>query len=102
MGITGFGAAHKELFAAERAISDMRTARKFADFEESWRRFLNATEKCWTKIENAGKSIASDFQPWLGQYTTRSEEHTSELQSQSNLVCRILHVNTRIPAVTNS
>src|SRR2546430_13061742 len=26
---------------------------------------------------------------WLGQYP-RSEEHTSELQSQSNLVCRLL------------
>src|SRR2546430_13557595 len=28
---------------------------------------------------------------WLGvTRTTRSEEHTSELQSQSNLVCRLL------------
>src|SRR2546430_6719101 len=27
--------------------------------------------------------------PYLG-YETRSEEHTSELQSQSNLVCRLL------------
>src|SRR2546430_10225899 len=26
----------------------------------------------------------------LAQSTTRSEEHTSELQSQSNLVCRLL------------
>src|SRR5688572_31846420 len=25
-----------------------------------------------------------------GNYVTRSEEHTSELQSQSNLVCRLL------------
>src|SRR2546430_7018588 len=25
-----------------------------------------------------------------GKHTTRSEEHTSELQSQSNLVCRLL------------
>src|SRR2546430_9052816 len=31
---------------------------------------------------------------------TRSEEHTSELQSQSNLVCRLLleKTNTRCPA----
>src|SRR2546430_10393792 len=27
----------------------------------------------------------------------RSEEHTSELQSQSNLVCRLLLENTRAP-----
>src|SRR5688572_32690465 len=26
----------------------------------------------------------------VGRYTFRSEEHTSELQSQSNLVCRLL------------
>src|SRR2546430_10875843 len=29
------------------------------------------------------------FDEWLSQIT-RSEEHTSELQSQSNLVCRLL------------
>src|SRR2546430_1070403 len=28
--------------------------------------------------------------PGIGPYTSRSEEHTSELQSQSNLVCRLL------------
>src|SRR2546427_4047960 len=29
--------------------------------------------------------------PWPGStFSTRSEEHTSELQSQSNLVCRLL------------
>src|SRR3989475_8412363 len=29
-------------------------------------------------------------QDFLGQAQVRSEEHTSELQSQSNLVCRLL------------
>src|SRR2546430_13701345 len=28
--------------------------------------------------------------PGTGRISTRSEEHTSELQSQSNLVCRLL------------
>src|SRR2546427_8763154 len=36
---------------------------------------------CWV----AGKK--TNFARWL---TDRSEEHTSELQSQSNLVCRLL------------
>src|SRR2546430_12109364 len=27
---------------------------------------------------------------WFGGFCSRSEEHTSELQSQSNLVCRLL------------
>src|SRR5690606_40486945 len=29
------------------------------------------------------------FDPWFG-FNTRSEEHTSELQSRENLVCRLL------------
>src|SRR2546427_4664888 len=30
------------------------------------------------------------YVPWLCRRILRSEEHTSELQSQSNLVCRLL------------
>src|SRR2546427_2927374 len=33
---------------------------------------------------------ALDRSPVVGPCTNRSEEHTSELQSQSNLVCRLL------------
>src|SRR2546430_4444142 len=39
-----------------------------------------------TRVENSGGIQAS----LSGRYATRSEEHTSELQSQSNLVCRLL------------
>src|SRR2546427_5854980 len=35
----------------------------------------------------SGTSLAAEL---LGQPDLRSEEHTSELQSQSNLVCRLL------------
>src|SRR2546430_7377609 len=35
-------------------------------------------------------AINLDRQPPFGRLETRSEEHTSELQSQSNLVCRLL------------
>src|SRR2546430_7718051 len=39
----------------------------------------------------AGRNIERDFSPALSQVSeSRSEEHTSELQSQSNLVCRLL------------
>src|SRR2546430_13497843 len=31
-----------------------------------------------------------NYQVRTGDYSDRSEEHTSELQSQSNLVCRLL------------
>src|SRR2546430_10264483 len=51
-------------------------------------------------------SLPENLRPF--EYHTRSEEHTSELQSQSNLVCRLLlekktnstrHVLHRIPPV---
>src|SRR2546427_3517773 len=34
--------------------------------------------------------VSAPEQIRAGQYVKRSEEHTSELQSQSNLVCRLL------------
>src|SRR2546430_13278971 len=46
----------------------------------------------WLFLEGRGR-VWSGY-PWGGRRTdvgaTRSEEHTSELQSQSNLVCRLL------------
>src|SRR2546427_13259330 len=41
-----------------------------------------------TEIEPPG--VLFELQPGGGQLEIRSEEHTSELQSQSNLVCRLL------------
>src|SRR2546430_7733448 len=49
-------------------------------------------------LERAGSTAALDTflhdllaqAPELPYWETRSEEHTSELQSQSNLVCRLL------------
>src|SRR2546427_13240824 len=42
-----------------------------------------------TKCHKYFNADLSDLAPPSSQYT-RSEEHTSELQSQSNLVCRLL------------
>src|SRR2546430_8777192 len=53
----------------------------------------------------AGFKDGLPFQPWAAelqkQRAARSEEHTSELQSQSNLVCRLLleQKNRNSPAV---
>src|SRR5688572_32542877 len=41
-----------------------------------------AVTVAWTSTVDAG--------PWVTRALWRSEEHTSELQSQSNLVCRLL------------
>src|SRR5205085_11367269 len=43
------------------------------------------------QVNKAHIGVRSDpAQASLGERATRSEEHTSELQSQSNLVCRLL------------
>src|SRR2546430_5892399 len=34
--------------------------------------------------------VAASMSPEVSDFVNRSEEHTSELQSQSNLVCRLL------------
>src|SRR2546430_2957683 len=40
------------------------------------------------------------YEPWPKKYAWRSEEHTSELQSQSNLVCRLLLEKKKPPPRT--
>src|SRR2546427_8153054 len=39
---------------------------------------------------NIARRSGQPVELWDERLTTRSEEHTSELQSQSNLVCRLL------------
>src|SRR2546430_10083077 len=44
-------------------------------------------------MRNVRSETLPTFTPWtarIASTTCRSEEHTSELQSQSNLVCRLL------------
>lgn len=60
--------AKAELKSAERAISTMKVAKTFEDFEESWKFFLISIEKCWTKIERAFQHKRNTFEPWQGQY----------------------------------
>src|SRR2546430_8631733 len=45
----------------------------------------------YTRLSSRLSSATSNASPVTpGSFNTRSEEHTSELQSQSNLVCRLL------------
>src|SRR2546430_10502468 len=57
----------------------------------SWRVCLSAPLSCRSVVPFARRVPGAVSCP-LGHSTgaTRSEEHTSELQSQSNLVCRLL------------
>src|SRR2546430_6007085 len=45
---------------------------------------------CWSSCPTSWPPPCSPTPPGLSGDPTRSEEHTSELQSQSNLVCRLL------------
>src|SRR2546427_1091139 len=52
----------------------------------------DAPSRSWTSLGNmpAGRPIPHGVEYRSRQGGVRSEEHTSELQSQSNLVCRLL------------
>src|SRR2546427_4452570 len=43
-----------------------------------------------TDMGRSPRDFEADLQPATTERDERSEEHTSELQSQSNLVCRLL------------
>src|SRR5260370_23156503 len=48
-------------------------------------RASHANERCCRRPSRPGSTA-----PWPGRTSSRSEEHTSELQSHLNLVCRLL------------
>src|SRR5688572_30923704 len=56
------------------------------------RSLANSTMRDCRHQPDSQYTLSSSIAHWNGskQYTPRSEEHTSELQSQSNLVCRLL------------
>src|SRR2546422_4371213 len=53
---------------------------------------VSAVVTAWTESEIIWVFLACGLVPMLlrGRQTTRSEEHTSELQSRLHLVCRLL------------
>src|SRR2546427_10249454 len=52
---------------------------------------FHGDETCWTGVKKLSEVVAGKTTGRTSDAeVTRSEEHTSELQSQSNLVCRLL------------
>src|SRR2546427_9391554 len=43
-----------------------------------------------SKVQSPKSKVQGPKLVWCSRFSVRSEEHTSELQSQSNLVCRLL------------
>src|SRR5438270_8610390 len=62
-------------------------------FRSSWRQDRVCCARRRARHQARDKSRRTgpwSVRPWAGAIRDRSEEHTSELQSQSNLVCRLL------------
>src|SRR2546430_7723627 len=70
-------------------IRGKKVAAALADLEFSRKRIAKDVRKCLqSAIANAENNHELDIDDLV--VAERSEEHTSELQSQSNLVCRLL------------
>src|SRR5690242_21299322 len=55
-----------------------------------WRALAAANRRHTASSAGAVRSTVADLRPCLARFSRRSEEHTSELQSHVNLVCRLL------------
>src|SRR2546430_3675742 len=71
-----------------------RSLQQFGDSHDAGQRIVQLVGKAADHLSHSRQALALDdlllqflFQ---GNVSHRSEEHTSELQSQSNLVCRLL------------
>src|SRR2546430_11252893 len=69
-------------WSSDVCSSDLLVHGAFAD-GSSWRKVISVLEK-------NGRTVTALQIPLKSLTDDRSEEHTSELQSQSNLVCRLL------------
>src|SRR2546428_8304485 len=58
-------------------------------FAESSKKLGGVVDKADSAMDST-KKAADDLQKVMSSATQRSEEHTSELQSRSDLVCRLL------------
>src|SRR2546430_11127732 len=64
--------------------------RRRSSILEPWRSISRVTCTSCVRMLSSEWTARLDSFPPCSRYPTRSEEHTSELQSQSNLVCRLL------------
>src|SRR5688572_32743951 len=88
---------HRDLHSFPTRRSSDLPVIKYRDVDDAVRR-ANDTRyglsgSVWTNNLERGAEVAARLEvgtAYVNQHHIRSEEHTSELQSQSNLVCRLL------------
>src|SRR2546430_7940794 len=67
--------------------------RRHTRFDCDWSSDVCSSDLTFPRVPVGTRNVqvlATGFQPKNQSVVVRSEEHTSELQSQSNLVCRLL------------
>src|SRR5687768_18089845 len=78
------------LFRSSRKRSPATPPTSAVRFEEAWWRWMRRREKRSGKVTRSPKLRNQLASPAQAHSSTRSEEHTSELQSRLHLVCRLL------------
>src|SRR2546430_4295130 len=76
---------HDGLVAGELEVPQQHDRHEIAELQAGCGRIEAAVHRAALRAE-----VRRDFLCGVVDETARSEEHTSELQSQSNLVCRLL------------
>src|SRR5256886_5847799 len=76
--------------SAERVNAELK--RRMGGYGRGARMKIESDQIEWLAGVRAGETLGSPIAMlvWNRDWEHRSEEHTSELQSQSNLVCRLL------------
>src|SRR2546430_11749765 len=87
--------AMREMLAALKArgpltATDLGGSRSKAPRPENVWWHWSAEKIALERLLALGEVVCVERQAWRRVYDLRSEEHTSELQSQSNIVCRLL------------
>src|SRR5690606_40643107 len=88
-------------------IQNYPPTRRSSDLQHV-RRVHDACGNCLLEYENgyfSGSHLlllcVHSMSQYAPHFVSRSEEHTSELQSRENLVCRLLHEKTKIKCKSN-
>src|SRR5260370_19092815 len=91
---SGSNALHAQQYSADRPIGataqQLPTYLQHAGIEQRLNQSLPLSAS-FTDESN----VSAPLSRWIGQRPTRSEEHTSELQSHLNIVCRLLLVKKK-------
>src|SRR5476649_2860394 len=77
-----------ELEARLKAELFQRSSRQMT-LTDAGRSYIEACKRIIEQVDEAEREVSGEYRVPKGDLAVRSEEHTSELQSHSDLVCRL-------------